>query len=375
MLHISRFADHGLPRHQNLCCFHHSPFHHAHAHGNPLPGAAIPYHLSTIIKGRDSHGSQGLNETILGTVPLSCVYSVSGAYIAYQRILFYLVIFFTFLSRSHQWLWTAAMAYLLSVTGTAALHGIILAGQKHVGSDADQYMAHQILAIASFASVIFYMHSPRIFQVNTRPYVLAWSLWVVVANIALEISQFRFQDGLNRRISAQVCGNMTLCQDYCNESPIGALFRSHDTLSPWNLSKFQANGTNTTNSGMLVGENSGDSTHKLQAQRIVLSVTPGLYAIGIGISLLMQTTSVNLWLRQGQARNSIVRYLTSKHIGLPAVHSSFQCNVAYTILTEYSARPMEATLLFHLPAHVCRPGMLHYLPSSFPAWCSTKSHF
>lgn len=34
------------------------------------------------------------------------------------------------------------MAYLLSVTGTAALHGIILASQKHVGSDADQYIVH-----------------------------------------------------------------------------------------------------------------------------------------------------------------------------------------------------------------------------------------
>lgn len=81
-----------------------------------------------------------------------CVYPLCGAYSRFQRLLYYLVMIFTFVFRFHQGLTTAGLAFILTYSGSAAIHGFFLAFAPTVGSDMDQLFLTSLVGISLYAT-------------------------------------------------------------------------------------------------------------------------------------------------------------------------------------------------------------------------------
>jgi hypothetical protein len=311
------------------------------ANGSPissLPVSHIPDERVHQLQVMQSRASLPVNSTIAGYVELTCIYQVSGYYTKFQRILFYLVLVFTYCCRFHEWLWTAGMAYIITTAGTAGLHGILLvAGVRDAGPDPDLCIATQLLLVTSIASAIFWMHAPRIFKHETGPLLASWGLFTTIGTVVMQVGRPRYQQILNETIHAQVCLE-GLCKDYCNANVRPALFRSHDTRLSWKLSEFTPymfNNTNTSigsvSTNMTINDSSG-APHVVDMAQTELVLDPRRVVFFSILGVALSATIINLRMKPAISRNLIVRHLTSKHIGLPYGHSKFQRFCACTIL-------------------------------------------
>lgn len=62
-----------------------------------------------------------------------CLYPVSGQFTTLQRILYYLLMVFAIVARSHKWLVVGALAAAMTYSGIAAIYGIAAAAQGSPG--------------------------------------------------------------------------------------------------------------------------------------------------------------------------------------------------------------------------------------------------
>jgi len=182
------------------------------------------------------------------------------------------------------------------------------------------------------------MHAPGIFKHETGPLLVIWGLFTPIATVIMNADRPRYLQLLNKTIHAEVCLE-GLCRDYCNANVRPALFRSHDTRLSWKLSEFMPytfnNNTNTSigsvSTNMTINDSSG-VPHVVDMARTELVWDPRRVVFFSIIGVALSATIINLRMKPVKTRNLIVRHLTSKHIGLPHGHSTFQRSCACTIL-------------------------------------------
>lgn len=138
-----------------------------------------------------------------------CVYPISGTYTSPQRNLFYLTTAFALLGHAHEWLTAGCLAFTLSYSSTAAVHGLALAllqgygGDGHHGHghhllhrDGDVFAVDAVVQWAMYASFVCALLCPRLLGRHLVVLVRGWCSLLVAARLALTFSTPRLTAGL-----------------------------------------------------------------------------------------------------------------------------------------------------------------------------------
>lgn len=114
-----------------------------------------------------------------------CVYPVSGTYTSLQRSLFYLTTAFALFGHAHEWLTAACLAFTVSYSSTAAVHGLALAFQGDIHHDGDIFAVLLVVEWALYASFVCALFCPRLLGRNLALLVNSWCFLLVAGHLAL----------------------------------------------------------------------------------------------------------------------------------------------------------------------------------------------
>lgn len=123
-----------------------------------------------------------------------CVYPISGTYTSLQRNLFYITTALALLGHAHEWLTAACLAFTVSYSSTAAIHGLALAlfqGDSPLHHDSDFLAVGAIVSWALYASIVCALFCPQLLGRNLYVLVRAWCALLAAAHLALVLSSPR----------------------------------------------------------------------------------------------------------------------------------------------------------------------------------------
>lgn len=163
-----------------------------------------------------------------------CVYPVSGTYTSFQRSLFYLTTALALLGHSHEWLTAACLAFTVSYSSTAAIHGLALAlFQADLHRDGDTLAVDVIVAWAMYASFVCALFCPRLLGRNLAVLVNAWCFLLVAAHLALVLSSPRLVRGMAASLVLSRRDEEGRWSDPCAGTEVRTVFRGYpgDSMS------------------------------------------------------------------------------------------------------------------------------------------------
>ena len=120
-----------------------------------------------------------------------CVYQLSGQYGILQRILTYSLFAFIALARDSVWLVAGAMAWIMTYSGTAAVHAFLLAISSRGLYDLDSVGIWTILSISCLAVLTMFDCSSAIPHLPTRPIFGLWGTFISLGAILALVSLLR----------------------------------------------------------------------------------------------------------------------------------------------------------------------------------------
>ncbi len=120
-----------------------------------------------------------------------CVYQLSGQYGLHQRILTYVLFAFIALVRDSVWLVAGAMAWIMTYSGTAAVHAFLLTISSRGLYDLDSVGIWTILSISCLAVLPMFDGSSAITHLPTRPIFGLWDTSVSLGAILALVSLLR----------------------------------------------------------------------------------------------------------------------------------------------------------------------------------------
>ncbi|KAJ0109359.1 uncharacterized protein J7T55_000284 [Diaporthe amygdali] len=162
-----------------------------------------------------------------------CVYPVSGNYTSFQRSLFYLTTAFALFGHAHEWLTAGALAFAVSYSSTAAVHGIALALQREPQYDGDIDAVGCIVPWATYASFACALFCPRLLGRNLAPLVHSWTCLLVACNLALAFNSTRLYSKTAASLVLSRRGGDGAWSDPCAGMELRTLFRGYpgDSMS------------------------------------------------------------------------------------------------------------------------------------------------
>ena len=113
-----------------------------------------------------------------------CILPISGQYGLLPRLLFYLLLCFSLMVRSHEWLAVGALAATMTYSGTVAVH-IMLASFLSPASAADDLPPMKaILSTACIMAVPLFNWSTTLRRLRARPLIIYWDVLIVTAYLS-----------------------------------------------------------------------------------------------------------------------------------------------------------------------------------------------
>ncbi|KAK7711911.1 hypothetical protein SLS64_005182 [Diaporthe eres] len=163
-----------------------------------------------------------------------CVYPVSGTYTSPQRNLFHLTTALALLGHEHEWLTAGALAFTVSYSSTAAVHGLALAFQGDLHRDGDTLAAGAVVQWAMYASLACALFCPRLLGRNLALLVNAWAFLLVASHLALVLNSPRLVRNMAGSLVLSWRGEDGLWSDPCAGMGVRTAFRGYpgDSMSP-----------------------------------------------------------------------------------------------------------------------------------------------
>ncbi|KAI9793207.1 MAG: hypothetical protein M1816_000628 [Peltula sp. TS41687] len=153
-------------------------------HGLAITAQAIPFPqvqpVSPAVPSNNSESANPLGSTVINagtTYKVVCIYPIEGQYGLLPRLLFYALLVFAMIVRTHPWLVAGALAAAMTYAGSAAIHGLVLS-QKESSYD---YNASAILTILGSSCLIaapLLSWSSTLRRFKSRPVFLYWLILV-----------------------------------------------------------------------------------------------------------------------------------------------------------------------------------------------------
>ena len=177
---------------------------------------------------------------------VACVYPVSGIYTRMQRLLLYAVTALVFLLRSHDWLITVGMTFVLTYASAACIHALLLSTLHGIGPDLDALVLQGIIMSTTMAVFSYSMVSRRISEYAIAPLFYIWISAMLVTSVASGLSINGILGDLNTFIIPAGCSDDGKCNlGACSNATSHGLFRSEmDQLVPIALDEWTYHNTN-----------------------------------------------------------------------------------------------------------------------------------
>ena len=121
-----------------------------------------------------------------------CAYPLSGQYEFLQRLLYYVLVVFAIFTQGHLWLSAGALATIMTYSGAAAVHAIILADiSRNSLLDVDTFGVWSVVSVGALAvePVLTFSHILR--WSPARPIVGFWGTLVAVGSICASVTFWR----------------------------------------------------------------------------------------------------------------------------------------------------------------------------------------
>jgi hypothetical protein len=252
------------------------------------------------------------------------VYSVSGCYTFFQRILFYLVIIFVFTFRFFEWFTAAGIAFVVSLSTTAALHAMVVSLQPEVGRDLDHCALMIILTPVTLGAIVYDLYPPPVFNRNPKPLFIVWTCILSLSQACLTFNFPRFLAGLFEMSTTILCDETaTICNDNCTSLFSNALFRTANDQcaaffigswgslnETWNYTGgYYTGGIQNESSSYIDGAPDANSNDSINAY---INSTWRYIIVGLITGVLLRSTVLNLYCRPRKARDKVFRRLLMK---------------------------------------------------------------
>lgn len=176
-----------------------------------------------------------------------CVYPVSGTYTSFQRSLFYLTTAVALLGHAHEWLTAACLAFAVSYSSTAAIHGLALAlfqGDSLLHHDSDFLAVDVIVHWALYASIVCALFCPQLLGRNLYVLVGAWCVLLAAAHLAVVFSSPRLVRDIAASLMLSRRDEGGRWSDPCAGMELRTVFRGYpgDSMSAVVLDSFRVAG-------------------------------------------------------------------------------------------------------------------------------------
>lgn len=183
--------------------------------GFPMGGSASPY-ATHLLESRQAISTMAGNGTDLIYLSATCVYPISGMYTLFQRILLYIILGFIFTVRMHDWLTAGAIAYAMTYSSTAAIHGLALVFQKHSAQDFDLSAIQAVTAPSFVAAIVFLFWTPRFPYWRPRPLLTAWATLLGIAILSMVVRNFHLSSSFIASSRKTTCDSDWNCPNTCD---------------------------------------------------------------------------------------------------------------------------------------------------------------